>query len=187
MLAYKGFNSDLTCSRGNGRFQYEIGKTYEEEQAKAASTGFHCTEDPLAVLHWYSSEGSRYCMVRAEGDINEDGSGIRISCTKMTIVKELTKQQLLLHACKYMMDYPERKPDQMVRRNEGTAVDGFAIVRGRNPRARGRRGTTLYLLKERKNTIIQVGVYEVDGKKIKENTYYDINGREVMTHEKRTA
>lgn len=47
MIAYKGFNKDLTCTMGKGRFQYEVGKSYKEDSAKCASTGFHCTEEPI--------------------------------------------------------------------------------------------------------------------------------------------
>lgn len=188
MLAYKGFNSDLSCTMGKGRFRYEIGKTYEEEKAQTANCGFHCVEDPLAVLHWYDAAGSRFCMVKAEGDIDEDGSGSRISCTRITIIKELTRQQLLLHACKFMADHPEREPDRLVCQEQGTARDGFAVVRGYKPRAKGRKGDTLYLLKEGKDhEIIQIGVWEVDGETIKPDTYYNVNGKEVREREKRNA
>ena len=30
MIAYKGFNKDLTCTMGKGSFQYEVGKTYKD-------------------------------------------------------------------------------------------------------------------------------------------------------------
>lgn len=54
MIAYKGFNKDLACTLGNGTFRYEIGKTYTESEAKCANTGFHCVEEPIEVLRWYS-------------------------------------------------------------------------------------------------------------------------------------
>ena len=46
MSAYKGFDKDLRC-RG---FQYEVGKTYEEKEARICETGFHACENPLNVL-----------------------------------------------------------------------------------------------------------------------------------------
>lgn len=45
MKVYKGFDKDLTC-RG---FKYEIGETYEEENADLCSAGFHACEAPLDV------------------------------------------------------------------------------------------------------------------------------------------
>lgn len=46
MKAYKGFNKGLTC-RG---FQYEEGKTYEEQEAKLCKSGFHACENPIMCL-----------------------------------------------------------------------------------------------------------------------------------------
>ena len=45
--SFKGFNKDLKC-RG---FQYEIGKEYEEKEAKACHSGFHACEHPLDVFN----------------------------------------------------------------------------------------------------------------------------------------
>ena len=56
----------------------------------------------------------------------------------------------------------------------------FAIVRGKNPTAKGRKGTLLLLLKECDKTseIQEISAWEVDGKEYKENVYYDIAGKE---------
>ena len=55
MIAYKGFNGDLTCTLGKGRFQYEVGRTYKENEAKCARNGFHCVEEPVEVLSRYKT------------------------------------------------------------------------------------------------------------------------------------
>ena len=41
MIVYKGMRGNMTCTMGKGIYQYEVGKTYREEQSKAANTGFH--------------------------------------------------------------------------------------------------------------------------------------------------
>ena len=120
MIAYKGFNKDMVCTMGKGQFQYEVGKTYKEDRAKCASTGFHCVEEPIEVRSWYSSESSRYCIVDAGGDINEDG-GNRISCTEMTILKEITLQQLGIMECKWMQEHPTRAYSRHVWKDCGQA------------------------------------------------------------------
>lgn len=52
-LAYKGFNKDLTCTMGNGTFQYKPGVWYKEEKAHCARAGFHATDT------CYSSAGQK--------------------------------------------------------------------------------------------------------------------------------
>ena len=117
MIAYKGFNQNLVCTMGNGAFQYEVGKTYREDKAKCASTGFHCVEEPIEVLTWYSGETARYCIVEAAGDVHEDGND-KISCTEMTILKEITLQQLGALECKWIQEHPERKTNKHIKKNE---------------------------------------------------------------------
>lgn len=114
-LAYKGFDSDLTC-RG---FQYEIGKTYEmEDEPKLCEQGFHCCLKLSDVFMFYSpigyehsvvdrniivesmSSGNRYCIVEVLGDVdNSSFEGMRISTkivtNKIKIVQELTTNDVI--------------------------------------------------------------------------------------------
>lgn len=178
MIAYKGFNKELACTMGKGIFEYEIGKTYIEESAKCANTGFHCVEEPIEVLSWYSAPESRYCIVDAGGDVHEDGAN-RISCTEMTVLKEITLQQLGMHECKWIMEHPERKCSKHIKKDKGEAKSGeIVIVRGQNPRAKGELGSTVFLLKEKKGekTIEEIGIFEIDGTEYKEDVYYRVNG-----------
>lgn len=179
MRAYKGFNQDLICTMGKGPFWYEVGKTYKEDTAKCANTGFHCVEEPIEVLKWYSDEDSRYCIVEAAGDVHEDGQE-RISCTEMTILQEVTLQQLGALECKWIMEHPERQTSTRVMKNEGCAIpNGIVVVRGKNPRACGSLGSTIFLLKEAQHgkEIEEVAAYEIDGKDFFPNVYYKVNGR----------
>ncbi len=177
MIAYKGFNKDLVCTMGKGSYQYEVGKTYKEDSAKCASTGFHCVEEPIEVLTWYPN--GRFCMVNAGGDVHEDGCN-KISCTEMTILKEVTLQQLGALECKWIQEHPERKYSRHVEEKEGTAKkNGIVIVRGKNPKASGEIGATIFLLKEKKGSkeIEEVGVYQIDGEEFLPDTFYRVDGR----------
>ena len=50
IYGFKGFEKDMTCRR----FQYEVGKDYEEKDAECCSTGFHFCKNPMDVLGYYS-------------------------------------------------------------------------------------------------------------------------------------
>ena len=84
--AYKGFNKNLQCHPADYKppFQYEVGKAYEEIDAKLCSCGFHACEFPLDVFGYYPPADSRYCEVELdaieekEGDSKRTGKKIKI-------------------------------------------------------------------------------------------------------------
>lgn len=179
MIAYKGFNKDLVCTRGKGAYQYEVGKTYKEDSAKCANTGFHCVEEPIEVLTWYSYGNARYCIVNVGGDVHEDGND-KISCTEMTILREISLQQLAALECMWLQEHSERKYSRHVKKDTGIADSkGIVIVRGKNPKAAGEIGSTIFLLKEEKGGkgIDEVGIYEIDGIEFLPDVYYRVDGR----------
>ena len=84
VIAYKGFNKDLTC-RG---FQYEIGKEYEEQEVSVCKSGFHACENPFDVLNYYEDIlNNRFCKVEQSGTINKDGD--KQASSKIKIVAEI--------------------------------------------------------------------------------------------------
>ena len=91
MSAYKGFDKNLRC-RG---FQYEVGKTYEEKEARICETGFHACENPLNVLQYYPPcYENRYCEVEQDGDFSENDDS-KIASTKIEISKEIGLTELI--------------------------------------------------------------------------------------------
>lgn len=177
MIAYKGFNKDLTCTLGKGSFKYEVGKAYKEDKAQCANTGFHCVEEPIEVLSWYRN--GRYCIVEAVGDVHEDGME-RISCTEMKILKEVSLEQLGALECEWIMQHPDRKESRHIQKDIGRAEkNGIAIVRGKSPKAAGEIGSTIFLLREGKGTkeIVEAGAYKIDGKEFLPGVFYKTDGR----------
>ena len=180
MRAYKGFRENLTCTMGNGTFQYEIGKTYTEEECNCTKNGFHCCENPLDVLNWYDGNKDRFCIVKAEGEINQDNVGTKIACTRITLVKEITRLELAVCACEYIRRYPDREiKSKYLFSGTGECMkkNNFVIVRGKNPKAKAVKGGYFFLVvEEKKSTEIKgiyigcAGVYE------KPDTYYRIKG-----------
>lgn len=155
MIAYKGFRHDLTCTMGKGIFQYRIGETVREDKSKCVREGLHCCEYVLDCMNYYGLDGkNRFCMVEAAGSIDEDGND-KISCTEMTIVKELTSKQIASAAMAYMVQHPLRDWKKnggnlcvQEEKAECLGEGGIAIARGADPVAKGGKGTVIGLLKE---------------------------------------
>ena len=88
---YKVFNPDWTC-RG---FQYEVGKTYEENiTPKTCSRGFHFCERASDCFNYYSfSSRNKVAEIVALGDIDTDG--IKSCTNKIQIIREIPWDELL--------------------------------------------------------------------------------------------
>lgn len=173
MIAYKGFHPGLICRD----YQFVMGLNVTEK-ANCRANGFHCAANPLDCLSYYSDmEQSEYYLVDAGGDIDEDGSDTKISCTRLTILRKLDRTEFFLHALAYMVDHPNLKWNGCVQQDAGHTSNGFAVVRGVQPMACGKLGDILALAKEKPRTgkITQIALAAVDGVKIIPDTWYDID------------
>ena len=173
MIAYKAFDAGLQC-RG---YQFHIGLN-TTDKANCRENGFHCASNPLDCLSYYSDmEHSEYYIVDAGGDIDEDDVDSKISCTQLTILKKLDLWEFTAHALAYLFDHPQMAWNRYVHREYGEAHNGFIIVRGKNPKAKGKNGDILALARENADgtKIKTVTMAQVDGKKLFENVWYDIN------------
>lgn len=184
MIAFKGFTKDLTANCGRGIFHYEIGGTYETEYSKTASTGFHCAEYPLDCFTWYPPGiGNRYCIVEAAGSIDETDHDSKISCTKITLVREITEYEMAYYAIQYMVEHPLRKWQtewSYGDRASGREEKYVSIARGTQPVAKGVAGSILGFVKEPTPGVITAAkLHFVDGNGIKPDTDYllDDTGR----------
>ena len=88
---YKGFNEDLTC-RG---FQYEEGKTYEENEADLCHKGFHACEDPLDCFSYYDPRCSQFREVILDGISDRREADSKVCAKKITIGACLNFSQLV--------------------------------------------------------------------------------------------
>lgn len=184
MRAYKAFNADLQATMGRGTFQFAPGGTYEEKECKCASNGFHCAENPLCTLDYYRGKDTRFFIVDAGGEINQDGEGSRISCTRITLLKEIGRIQLAAHACLYIQKYPDRKMESShAKRNRAKCEekDDFMIVRGKAPEAAGAEGSYLFLIQEYKTSSTVKGIHPIyiDGEEYLPDTWYCLREGEI--------
>ena len=85
MKCYKGFDKDLKC-RG---YQYEVGKSYEEPEAKLCEKGYHACEYPLDVFNYYAPADSRYCEVELDGVEDSTSDDTKRCGTKIAIKAEI--------------------------------------------------------------------------------------------------
>ncbi len=187
MLAYKGFNERLQATLGTGIYQFTPGGTYETKQCKTGRDGFHCCEYILNCTGYYGINGhNRFFVVEAEGDINEDDIH-RISCTKITIKKELDQKGIAVHALRYMILHPTmewEKEGMNLRAAAGQAEilkkSGIAIARGEQPMAKAAAGSVIGLLREKDPGLYTDAIVDIVGGHIfkKPDTWYTVeNGK----------
>ena len=173
MIACKAFNPGLVCLG----YQFVMGKNVTDK-ANCRQNGFHCAEDPLDCLSYYSDiHRAVFCLVDAGGDINEDDCDSKISCTELTILKELTLDEYFLYSLAFMTDHPKRQWSCHVHHDKAAACCGYAVVRGIDPVASGKIGDYLAFAKESvdRSHIEQIALVRVDGESILPDVWYDVN------------
>ena len=94
VVAYKGFNNDMTCMNG---FQYEEGGTYEfEGEPKLCKCGFHACLNPLDVFsYYYPFSKCVHHEVILEGVSKERLEDSKVVAKKITIGRELTFKDMI--------------------------------------------------------------------------------------------
>ena len=100
MKMYKGFDKDMKC-RG---YQFEVGKTYEEPEAKLCARGFHACEHPLDVFRYYAPGGSRFAEVDLGGLAKERDSDTKRAGKCITITAELKLHEIISAAVKFVFE-----------------------------------------------------------------------------------
>ena len=118
---YKGFNEDLTC-RG---FQYEEGKTYEENEADLCNKGFHACEDPLDCFSYYEPASSQFREVILDGISNQREDDSKVCAKKITIGARLNFSQMVKAAFEFRWSKTTLEPGA-----SATGIYGAASATG---------------------------------------------------------
>ena len=112
VIAYKGFNKDLTC-RG---FQYEIGKEYEEKEVSVCSSGFHACENPFDVLEYYGDIiDNRFCEVEQSGTIIKEDT--KQASSKIKVVAEIGFAGLFKAGIEWIKEITN--PESLIKETKG--------------------------------------------------------------------
>ena len=191
MKAYKGFDKDLKCRD----FQYEVGKTYETDEAKLCESGFHACEAPLNVFNYYPPTTSRYCAVDLDEVSDERGNDSKVVGKKITVGAEIGIPGLVKAHVEYTREKAERGEKGGSRSNlaggEGSNLAGgygsnlaggdWSLIVGRNgAKAKGGIHSVIVLTEwEWQNCeFVPVAVKSaiVDGKQVKPDTWYTLKG-----------
>ena len=161
-------------------YQFRMGINVTDK-ANCRENGFHCAEDPLDCLTYYSDmDCAEYYIVEAGGDIDEDDVDSKIACTHLNIIKRLTVEEFFLHGLAYIVDHPKRNWNSKVQKGNGKACNGYVLVRGIDPAASGELNDILAFAKEDHATgnIIQVALTRVDGQKVLPGRWYGVDLKE---------
>lgn len=93
--AYKVFNPDWTC-RG---FQYEVGKKYTCDKVIICWEGFHaCLKLPHCFSYYEFDCRNKVAIVHMSGEIVYHKDDTKVAATEITIIKELSWEEVLFHS-----------------------------------------------------------------------------------------
>ena len=192
MLVYKGTDKDMKCRD----FQFEIGKEYEEAEAKLCEKGFHGCEYPLDVFAHYAPADSRFFEADLDGVTDEESDDSKRAGTKIKLRAEIGIAGIVKAAVEYIKEKAESSKNQTgccsAATNTGNysaaTVDGkesIAIVTGVDSKASGALGCWL-VLTDRGGwngdtfPIKEVRAVKVDGETIKPGVFYKLENGEVV-------
>lgn len=194
MKGYKGFDKNWKCRD----MQYEVGKTYEEAEARLCNKGLHFCENPFDVFSYYSPENqSRYAVVEAENVTDEKDSDTKRVAKKLTIKTELNLIGIVKAGMEYIKEHinvekiKEKAFDGSTAATSGyrsTAIvegeDSVAIALGARSKAKGALGCWLILAEWEENDDgmyrKDVKCFKVDGEIIKADMFYMLEDGEAV-------
>ena len=204
--SYKGFNKDMTCKDK----QYEEGKEYSEERAKACSYGMHACEYPLDCFNYYDPAHSVYHAVEQGGEMSRNGDDSKVASTYMRIGARLDLCGLVKAAIEYTRSRTTTEytdPDMATAGDSGAATagdsgaatagdsgaatsrgksasgeNGLSVARGNNVRVKGGLGAILVIAEENESDydIKHWKAVVVDGENVKADTWYKLEDGDLV-------
>lgn len=194
MKAYKGFDKDMKCRD----FQFEAGKTYEEENAILCKKGFHACLAPLDVFRYYEPCGAdgnlqNFHEVELDDVSEEKSDDSKVVAKKIKVGDSLDFIGLAKAHIEYVKNHLNstngitNTGDYSAASNTGR--DGVALAWGINSKAKGALGCYLVLAEYgewngEEYPLINAKMHKVDGKTIKPDTWYKLkNGKFVEVKE----
>ena len=188
MKCFKGFDKDLKCRD----FQYEIGKEYTEEKADICNCGFHACEFPMDVFGYYPPSDSRYCEVDLEENGQKSSDDSKRVGKKISVKAEIGIAGIIKAGVEYIKEQVNWEDDKATNTGNRSAAtntgdqsaaivegkESIALATGINSKAKGKIGCFIVLAEWKEINyeyhIVDVKSAKVDGKNIKEDTFYTL-------------
>lgn len=208
MKVYKGTDKNMRC---RGGFQYELGKTVEDDGAtRCGDKGFHSCVAPFDVLRYFrKNDGSRYFEAEADGKIdglNKKGQDSKITSSKLTLKTEIGFAGLVKAQIEHTREMAKTGEDSggdcsnlaggdcsnLAGGNRSNLAGGeSSLLVCRNGMVKGGINSVLVLtqwdLVDDKYVPAAVKAEIVDGERIKADTWYELQDgefKEVEDHER---
>ena len=124
MLVYKGTDKDMKCRD----FQFEIGKEYEEAEAKLCEKGFHGCEYPLDVFAHYAPADSRFFEADLDGVTDEESDDSKRAGTKIKLRAEIGIAGIVKAAVEYIKEKTESSKKQTGNRSAATNTGDYSAA-----------------------------------------------------------
>lgn len=199
IIAYKATDKNMQC-RGK---QYEVGKTYYEDEADCCHAGMHACENPLDVLHYYPLRGGpRFFEVECGGNVDKSEEDSKLACTELTVKGEVNFAGLVKATVNAVFNRVKGKEPFSSGNystagssgNSSTAAatgaycsakadgkDSIAVVNGACGKACGALGCYLVLTEyDDDGHMLCAKMAKVDGTHIKENVWYTLKNGEFV-------
>ena len=183
MKAYKGMDKNMRCRE----FQYEPGKTYEQETATVCGPGFHSCTAPLDILRYYGlNKGNRFFEVEADGVIaKRESEDSKLASSKLTIGAEIGLPGLIKAHMEYTKEKAEKNKTAGGDRSNLAGGDCSAILGRNNCKAKAGLRSIICLSEwgwdENDNYVpVHVKAAIVDGETLKPDTWYSLKDGEFV-------
>ena len=125
MIAYKGTDKDMKCRD----FQFELGKEYEEAEAKLCYKGFHGCEYPLDVFAHYAPADSRFFVADLDGVTDEmESDDTKRVGTKIKLRAEIGIPGIVKAAVEYIKEKAESSDNQTGNQSAATNTGDWSAA-----------------------------------------------------------
>lgn len=184
ITAYKGLDMNFRC-RG---FQYEAGKEYKSgKTVNVCRSGFHACTNPLEVWDYYPVYNSRFAEVELGGVMDKEDGSSKICSSEIKIKKELTLSDYIGLCVAWMNNLTKFGGDSAQIGSSGNyakigSSGDYAVIMcaGGKSKAKAKKGSWITLsewkIDSKRYVPVCVKTEQVDGVKIKEDTWYELKG-----------